>query len=30
DENGVVPLRYQQGFLDPQGRTFQIEFRKMF
>ena len=30
DENGVVPLRYQRGFLDPQGRTFQVEFRKMF
>ncbi|OJW63051.1 MAG: hypothetical protein BGO57_09010 [Sphingomonadales bacterium 63-6] len=30
DSNGDVPLRYQPGFLDPQGRSFSIEFRKMF
>lgn len=30
DSNGDVPLRYQRGFLDAQGRTFSIEFRKMF
>lgn len=30
DSNGDVPLRYQPGFLDPEGRTFKIEFRKLF
>jgi iron complex outermembrane receptor protein len=30
DENGLVPLRYQPGLIDPQGRSFEIEFRKMF
>lgn len=30
DDNGVVPLRYNPAFLDPAGRFFQIEFRKMF
>jgi len=30
DENGVVPLSYQPGFLDPRGRFFEIEFRKQF
>ncbi len=30
DENGLVPLRYQPGLIDPTGRSFSIEFRKMF
>lgn len=30
DGTGTVPLRYQPGYLDPQGRTFEIEFRKQF
>ncbi|MFC4294866.1 TonB-dependent receptor [Novosphingobium tardum] len=30
DANGLVPLRYQPGFLDPQGRVVRIELRKMF
>lgn len=30
DEAGLVPLRYQAGFLDPVGRRFEIEFRKQF
>ena len=30
DENGVVPLRYQPGLIDPIGRSFSVEFRKMF
>ena len=30
DANGLVPLSYQQGFLDPKGRFFEIEFRKQF
>jgi hypothetical protein len=30
DENGLVPLRYQPGLIDPTGRSFEIEFRKMF
>ena len=30
DENGLVPLRYQPGLIDPRGRSFEIEFRKMF
>jgi hypothetical protein len=30
DQNGVVPLRYQPFLIDPNGRTFQVEFRKMF
>ena len=30
DNTGTVPLRYQRGLIDPQGRTFQIEFRKLF
>lgn len=30
DSNGDVPLRYQPGFLDPEGRSFSIEFRKLF
>lgn len=30
DVNGDVPLRYQPGYLDPIGRSFEIEFRKLF
>lgn len=30
DESGVVPLRYQPGYVDPLGRTFEISFRKQF
>lgn len=30
DQNGAVPLRYQPGLIDPTGRAFEIEFRKMF
>ncbi len=30
DENGVVPLSYQRGFIDPLGRTLEISFRKLF
>jgi hypothetical protein len=30
DENGVVPLRYQPALIDPTGRSFAIQFRKMF
>ncbi len=30
DDNGVVPLRYQPGFVDPLGRTVEISFRKFF
>lgn len=30
DENGLVPLRYQPGYVDPQGRTFELSFRKQF
>ena len=30
DANGLVPLSYQPGFLDPKGRFFEIEFRKQF
>lgn len=30
DQNGVVPLRYQPFLMDPIGRRFEIEFRKMF
>ncbi|GGD88133.1 hypothetical protein GCM10011515_04700 [Tsuneonella deserti] len=30
DVNGLVPLRYQPGLIDPVGRRFEIEFRKMF
>ncbi len=30
DGTGTVPLRYQPGYLDPQGRVFNIEFRKQF
>lgn len=30
DQNGVVPLRYQPFLIDPIGRRFEIEIRKMF
>lgn len=30
DANGLVPLRYQPGYLDPVGRSFEISLRKIF
>ncbi|MBB3033248.1 TonB-dependent receptor [Alteriqipengyuania lutimaris] len=30
DENGITPIRYQPALIDPLGRTFEIEFRKLF
>ncbi len=30
DNNGLVPLRYQPGFVDPVGRYVEIDFRKRF
>lgn len=30
DSSGVVPLSYQPALVDPLGRTFEIEFRKLF
>lgn len=30
DRNGVVPLGYQPGLIDPLGRTVELEFRKVF
>ena len=30
DEAGLVPLRYQPGFVDPLGRRLEISFRKQF
>lgn len=30
DGTGVTPLRYQPGYIDPLGRTFEISFRKLF
>jgi iron complex outermembrane recepter protein len=30
DGNGAVPFRYQAGYVDPLGRTFEISFRKIF
>jgi outer membrane receptor protein involved in Fe transport len=30
DANGVVPLSYQAGFLDPRGRFFEVSIRKQF
>jgi outer membrane receptor protein involved in Fe transport len=30
DANGLVPLSYQPGLLDPQGRVFEVSFRKRF
>ena len=30
DNTGATPLSYQRGFLDPQGRVFELSFRKRF
>lgn len=30
DATGATPLRYQPGYLDPQGRTITLSFRKLF
>jgi iron complex outermembrane receptor protein len=30
DSNGVTPLSYQPGYIDPLGRSIRISFRKMF
>lgn len=30
DPNGMIPLRYQPGFVDPVGRYVEIDFRKRF
>jgi iron complex outermembrane recepter protein len=30
DDSGAVPLSYQPGLLDPQGRVFEVSFRKRF
>jgi len=30
DGNGLIPLSYQQGFVDPVGRYVEIDFRKRF
>ncbi|MFN3620563.1 TonB-dependent receptor [Sphingorhabdus sp.] len=30
DQNGNVPLGYQQGYIDPRGRVFELSFRKRF
>ncbi len=30
DNSGATPLSYQRGFLDPQGRVFELSFRKRF
>jgi hypothetical protein len=30
DSNGDVPLRYQPLLIDPVGRSFEIELRKIF
>jgi hypothetical protein len=30
DAGGLVPLRYQPGYVDPVGRTFEISLRKIF
>lgn len=30
DATGMTPLRYQPGYLDPQGRAITISFRKLF
>ena len=30
DQNGLVPLGYQPGYLDPRGRVFELSFRKRF
>ncbi len=30
DQNGIIPLSYQPAYLDPQGRYFELSFRKRF
>ncbi|MCP1468991.1 hypothetical protein J3E64_000662 [Sphingobium sp. OAS761] len=30
DASGSTPLRYQQGYLDPLGRSISVSFRKLF
>lgn len=30
DDSGVIPLRYQQGYLDPQGRYIELSIQKRF
>ncbi|MEQ1509384.1 MAG: ABC transporter ATP-binding protein [Sphingopyxis sp.] len=30
DAGGLVPLSYQSGYLNPQGRTIEVSFRKQF
>ncbi len=30
DASGAVPFRYQSGYLDPLGRTWEVSFRKLF
>ncbi len=30
DANGITPVRYQSGYLDPLGRVVTISFRKLF
>jgi outer membrane receptor protein involved in Fe transport len=30
DATGATPVRYQPGYLDPQGRAVTISFRKLF
>lgn len=30
DQNGNVPLGYQQAYIDPRGRVFELSFRKRF
>lgn len=30
DDSGFVPLRYQQGFIEPQGRYVELAFQKRF
>jgi hypothetical protein len=30
DASGMTPLRYQRGYLNPEGRVFSIELRKQF
>jgi iron complex outermembrane recepter protein len=30
DQNGIVPVSYQPGYLDPVGRYYELSFRKRF
>ena len=30
DATGATPLRYQRGYLNPEGRVFSVELRKQF